>query len=61
MVKDNLVNVGSLMFAGITSKVITGPLERVKIIQQTEPVWSRNSVIALKSRSAYGIFRGSPV
>jgi len=59
VVKDNLINVGSLMFAGITSKLITAPLERVKIVQQTVPVWSRNSVIALQSRSAVEIFRGA--
>ena len=47
------------MISGICSKVLTAPLERLKIVQQTESIWSRNSVIALKSRGLFNIYNGS--
>jgi hypothetical protein len=59
-IKENTIHVTSLIFAGVYSKILTGPLERIKILQQTEQVWKAGIDPNLTQRSFLGLAKGTP-
>jgi hypothetical protein len=56
---NNISNFSSLVFAGILSKVITNPLERMKLIQQTRSVWETNALLRMNQKSVIELFKGN--
>lgn len=57
----DLINIGSLFYAGAIGKIVTGPLERMKIILQTQTLWRQNPAIDLRETKFIGLFKGNIV
>ena len=57
-IKENTIHVSSLILSGIGTKVLTSPLERIKILMQTEHVWKGSHNVNLTKKSSLGLFKG---